>query len=178
MLKIDKAWDPLIMPNRGGPSLVGWPVNLFNRCSQRLALVVLLNHIIFEINATWSEPRGRPLLGSTKAEGATFRLVALRLGRGGGVVELLPILLGEKTNLATTLRAVGGVDTHQICDVLVTLGAIFVVVVKIDGLQGASVVGMSGMGASPRASAKLTEPEWVVLTPALPSPSQRRCPKI
>ena len=56
----------------------------------------------------------------------------------GCVVEFLPVLLGEEPDLVSTFGAVGVMDAHQVGDVLVTRGAIFVVVVKIDGLQGAS----------------------------------------
>ena len=80
----------------------------------------------------------RALLGSSEPQGLATGLRGFVLFGRGSVVEFLPVLFGEESDLVSALGAVGVVDAHQVGDIHVTRGAIFVVVVKIDGLQGAS----------------------------------------
>ncbi|MFT4647818.1 MAG: hypothetical protein ACI9X4_001032 [Glaciecola sp.] len=114
------------------------------------------------------------LLSPSKADGLATGGVFFRLSRGWDVVELLPILLGEQPNRSTALGAIRGVDTHQVGDVLVTFGAEFVVVVKVDGLQGTSGSRGSGKGSDLRQTAH--EPSdsdgWRNTVPCLRLPSR------
>ncbi len=115
-------------------------MNLGQQCTSRLSAASIGSFR----RASGEEPPNS--LGFSEAHSLALGGTLFRFARPRRAVELLPVRLGEQAHLAAAFRAVGGVDTHQISDIHVTLGAVFVVVVKVDGLQGDLRVGVMERG--------------------------------